>query len=311
MRISELLFTPGVLPAVVCLLLPVSTADAQMSGARGGLETSRVTATPSLAHEAVENYITIEGKAERRVEPTAIRIVLALMVEESDASGCQAACRILEEAFLKALADLGITGDAVAPDFIAILPLYEWQIETREGQSVAVEKRSGFRMQSNVHVRVDTDEQARTVLAAAFKLGISDIIAFDYWNKEIDRHKSEARKQALQVAKEKANLLLTAFFEDPPPPVNVHEVTRVVYPRSLYHSFENTYAQELTIPWSGDRMPRLRAPRPKNTYYRGLFEETDVQGEGLPLRPQISVVSTVRLYYAAPMPEKDNDEDDD
>ena len=309
MRTPELLSTLRVLLPVLGLLLPLRAADAQMSGARGGLEASRVTETPTLDHEAVENYITIEGKAETRVEPTAIRIVLALMVEEKDASGCQAACRKLEEAFLKALADLGITGDAVAPDFISILPIYEWQIETREGKSVAVETRSGFRIQSNVHVRVETDEQARTVLAAAFKLGISNIIAFDYWNKEIDRHKTEARKQALRVAKEKANLLLTAFFEDPPPPVNLHESTRVVYPRSLYHSFENTYAQELTIPWSGDRMPRLKAARPKNTYYRGLFEETDVQGEGLPLRPQISVVSTVRLYYVAPMPEKEEDDD--
>ena len=37
-------------------------------------------------------------------------------------------------------------------------------------------------------------------------------------------------------------------FEDPPPPMNLHEFTQVVYPRSLYTSFENVHAQQISVP---------------------------------------------------------------
>jgi uncharacterized protein YggE len=282
--------------------LALETAEAQMVGARADAEflQAATTAGTMLDHRAIENYITIEGKAEKRVEPTALRVVLAIMVEKPNSPECETACRNMEGKLVKALEDLEINRNAIVVDFISILPVYEWKIEDRHGKAVAVETRSGFRMQSNVHVEVPTEEKARDVLQTAFGLGVSDVIAFDYWNEDVDLHKKEARKEALAAAKDKAELLLGALFDQPPPPLNVHESTRVVYPRSLYASFENTYAEQLSGRFYDDRLTRIRAAKPKNTYYRGLQEDADVQGEGLPLRPEISVVTTVRLYYATP-----------
>ncbi len=292
-------------PAFLTLLLAFEAAQAQMVGARADAEfllPGAADATPntSLDHRAIENYITVEGTAEKRVDPTALRIVLAILVEKPNSSECETACREMEDKLVKALRYLKIAREAIVIDFISILPTYEWKLEDRQGRSVAVETRSGFRMQSNVHIEVATEEKAREALQAAFKLGVSDVIAFDYWNKDIDLHKKEARKAALAAAKEKAELLLGALFDKPPRPLNVHESTRVVYPRSLYDSFKNTYDEKFSS-WSlNERLIRIWAAKPKNTYYRGFQEDTDVQGEGLPLHPTISVVSTVRLYYATP-----------
>lgn len=305
MRLSPFPYSPTRVLPILALLLPLGTASAQMVGARADPESTEVATTPTLDHEAIENYITIEGKVEERLEPTALRIVLALLVEQPTASDCEAECRRREEEFLKALVDLKISRDAIVVDFISVLPVYQWEAGTRGSESVVIEERSGFRMQSNVHVQVADEKQARTVLKTAFQLGISDVIAFDYWNKDVDRHKKTAREKALKAAREKAELLLGSFFQDTPRPINVHESTRVVYPRSLYASFENTYEQEFMNPFRRSNLPHLRLAKPKNTYYRGLLEDTDVQAEGLPLRPQISVVSTVRLYYATPKSAKD------
>jgi uncharacterized protein YggE len=288
---------------MLVLLLFSCTADAQMVGARADAEAVQQPGMQTLDHRAIENYITIEGTAEKRLDPTALRIVLALMSEAPTAAECHEKGQKIEKELIDALEGLGIAPEKYVVDFISILPAYQWEIERREGTDVAVEKPAGFRMQSNVHIEVPTEQQARAVLAAAFKLGVSDVIAFDYWNKDVDAQKIEARKTALRAAKEKAELLLGAMFADPPAPLNVHESTRVVYPRTLYSSFENAYAQGIAMPYgmfANDRLPRITAIRPKNTYYRGLQEETDVRGGGLPLRPQISVVSTVRLYYATP-----------
>ena len=304
MRTTARLWAQRAVPAFLALLLTFEAAQAQMVGARADaefLQPGAAVAAPNapLDHRAIENYITIEGTAEERVDATALRIVLAILVEKPNSSECETVCREMEDKLVKTLQDLKIEREAIVVDFISILPAYEWKLEDRQGRSVAVETRTGFRMQSNVHVKVATEEKAREALQAAFKLGVSDVIAFDYWNEDIDLYKKEARKAALAAAKEKAELLLGALFDKPPRPLNVHESTRVVYPKSLYDSFENTYDEKFSS-WSlNERLIRIWAAKPKNTYYRGFQEDTDVQG-GLPLRPTISVVSTVRLYYATP-----------
>ncbi len=302
MRTSRHLRTCRALLSITALLSLLGTAEAQMFGARADGESLKAASAETLAHDAVKDYITIEGKVEKRLNPTALRIVLALTVDRPTASECQNDRRKLEGKLLKDLDALGIGRGAIDVDFISILPMYKWETQTDEAdKKVAVEKKSGFRMQSNVHVQVATEELAGKVLDAAFKSGISDVIAFDYWNKDVDRHKNEARREALKVATVKANLLLGSMFGDRPRPINVHESTRVIYPRSLYASFENSYSQQLSVPYSG-KDPTLKAARPKNTYYRGLLEQADVHGPDLALGPQISVVSTVRLYYATPGP---------
>ncbi len=291
---------------MVVLMLPAGVlvwpgiGNAQFIGARSA-ESLPAGADASLDHRSVENFITIEGKVEERLDPTALRIVLAMLVEEPTAAECQDVSRKREGELLEALGALKIGNDAIVVDFISVLPVYRWEVENREGKAVAVEKLAGFRMQSNVHVEVASEKEARAVLAAAFKLGVSDIIAFDYWSDRIDQTKKEAMKNALRVAKEKADLLLGAMFDELPRPLNVHESTRVVFPRSLYGSFENAHAEAFRVPYSSDRVPTIQAVRPKNTYYQGLLEDADVRAEGLPLRAQISVVSTVRLYYATPV----------
>ena len=300
MQTTHMWWTRRIVLSLLALALFSDTADAQMFGARADRKSLQQPGMRTLDHRAIENFITIEGTAEKRLDPTALRIVLALMAEASTAPECQDQGQKIEEEIINALEGLGIAREKIVVDFISILPVYHWEIENRQGSNVAVEKLKGFRMQSNVHVEVPDEKQARAVLAVAFKLGISDIIAFDYWNKDVDDQKKEARKAALRVAKEKADLLLGAMFDEPPAALNVHESTRVIYPRTLYSSFENAYTQGISIPYYDDRLPTIKATRPKNTYYRGLQEETDVRGGGLPLRPQISVVSTVRFYYATP-----------
>jgi hypothetical protein len=67
----------------------------------------------------------------------------------------------------------------------------------------------------------------------------------------------------------------------------------------LYHSFTNSYDEDVTPTWRRD-VPFIRAPRPQNTYYRGLYVDGDIQSGELPMRPEISVISTVRIYYRSP-----------
>lgn len=290
--------------------MPVSSALAQFGGSRAGVEgqPKGSQGLAPLTREIAESYIAIDGKAEVRVRPTELRIVMAVTAEGETAQDCQktidAALAKLKGAWTK----LKIAPEAIVVDFIAVLPRYEWKVEKRGEVDVGVEKKAGYRMQTNVHLAVPGDAAAQAALAAAFEQGVTDIIAFDYWSKELDTVKEQAREKALAAARSKADLML-ALFAEKPPVINVQEQVAVHYPDSLYHSFTNAADEEVVPAWRRD-LPFLRAYRPRNTYYRGFYSDGDVQPRDLPMKPEISVVATVRLYFESPAAPKRAEKDD-
>src|SRR5690606_17529640 len=125
------------------------------------------------------------------------------------------------------------------------------------------------RMQTNVHVAVSADAQAMKVLAAAFNENVTDIIGFDYFSSNLDQARVQARLAALEAARSKADVLLRAVFDERPRPISRQEETIGRYPDSLYHSFVHA-AAEIIAPAFRRDLPRIRSPRPQNTFDRGL-----------------------------------------
>ncbi len=289
----------AVLLAFAFIALPL--AIGQMVGSRGGAEKAQddVANLPYLQPDVVEGYITVEGRAEVRVRPTDIRLVLAVTSEAETAPKCQQSIDAAIERLRTAWTKMGIPPDRVVVDFIAVLPRYEWLSEKRGDTEADVETKVGFRMQTNVHLAAHGEAEARAALSAALDQGLTDIIAFDYWSKDLDDVKVKVRAEAVKAARSKSDILLGALFAERPPVINVQEETTVRYPESLYHSFTNSYEQTLTD-YTQRNVPHLHAYRPRNTYYRGLYIDGDVQPRELPMNPEISVVSTVRLYFRSP-----------
>ena len=118
---------------------------------------------------------------------------------------------------------MGIAQDNIVEDFISVLPRYEFQIEKVVDREVAVEKKVGYLMQSNMHLAVKNDRQAMAAVDVAFENGVSDIIAFDYWSKKLDQMKVQARSEAVKAARGKSDVLLGALFDKRPPLINLQE----------------------------------------------------------------------------------------
>ena len=289
---------------VLFFLLPClsqSVAVAQFGGARAGVESNSVAVAglPMLNREVAETFIAIEGRAEVRVKPSEIRIVLAVTSEGQTSRECQSVIGETISKLKKSWRGIGIPAESIVEDFIAVLPVYEWEIKQQEGHDIGMEKRTGFRMQTNVHLAVPDDANAEKAFTLAFEHGVTDIIAFDYWSEELDEVKIKAREQAIKAARSKADQLLTTLFDVAPPMINVQEQTTVHYPESLYRSFENAHEEEIVTGWRRD-IPFIRAYRPRNTYYRGLDFDGDIRARKLPMHPEISIVSSVRLYFESP-----------
>lgn len=279
---------------------PFSAALAQMAGSRGGASANAENdGLPNLAKDTVESFITVEGRAEVRVKPTQIRIVLAITHQAATAQECQATVKKQVDALRAAWEKLNVKSDKIVEDFIAVLPTYAWDIEKKSDRNANVEKQTGYKMQTNLHIEVGNDEAASAALNAAFEQGVTDIIAFDYFSPAIEAAKARAREEAINAAKTKAELLLS-LFEKRPSVINVEESTVVRRPESLYESFANAVEGEIQNGWRDHNLPTFSAPRPKNTYYKGYQSSGDVIGSALPMKMEISVVSSVRIYYESP-----------
>jgi len=181
-----------------CVLVSafVSPALAQSGSSRAGLEEQQIMGLPpftSLTKEVAESFILIDGKAEVRVKLTELRIVLAVTAESETAIDCQTGVDATLAKLKTAWGKIKIPPEAIFVDFIAMLPRYEWKVGIPD-ENLMRERRAGFRMQSNVHLEVADDTAAMSSLGAAFEQGVTDIIAFDYWSKELDSAKEQARE---------------------------------------------------------------------------------------------------------------------
>ena len=189
---------------VVSICSPV--AIGQMAGSRGGAvrEILDMTGLATLDPKVAEGYITIEGRAELRVRPTDVRMVLAVTSEAETAQKCQQSIDATIDRLKGAWSKMGIGPEKIVVDFIAILPRYQWTPEKHGNADVEVEKKVGYRMQTNVHLAAKGEAEARVALGRALEQGITDIIAFDYWSKDLDEVKVKVRQQALKAARAKA-----------------------------------------------------------------------------------------------------------
>ena len=189
-------------------------AVGQMAGLRGGVEREGLEGTDlaALDPKVAEGYITIEGRAEVRVRPTDVRMVLAVTSEAETAQKCQQSIDATIDSLKKAWTKLGIGPERIVVDFIAVLPRYQWTMEKQLGVDVEVEKKVGYRMQTNVHLAAKGEAEARAALRLALEQDITDIIAFDYWSKDLDDVKAKVRLQALKAARGKADVAGRGYF---------------------------------------------------------------------------------------------------
>ena len=283
--------------ALLLLLVPIAL-PAQAAGLRGAAQEPALVqrlAPPDAA--AAERVITIEAVASLRVVPTQLRLVFAVSAVGEDTSTASAKVRDAVAAVKGKLAATGVAAADVDVDFIAAVPVYEWRVEKQSGRDAVVEKRTGTRVQYNLHVAAPDEAAALVVIEAATAGNGVDLLAVDYWSDDLERQQVAAQDKALEAAQAKAKRLLAAFGA-PPKLVNVHEATHVLYPQQLYQSLP--HAEDSTGNWYAGDQPRVPASRPLQVYYRGLFADVDRGDRTMPGARHLEVVTTVRLYFAAP-----------
>jgi len=277
---------------------PSGSAFAQGAGAAyTGGQFGKVVQDQKLDFKTATKVIAVNGTAELKVEPEKLRLVFAIMAEKKTAAECSSQIKQTQKQIADSISELGIARDDINGDFISVTPTYEWV--NNEQEMIIRQERSGYRMQHNLHVMCKSEAVAMQVIDIAFDNGTSDIIAFDYWRSDLDEQKKLARKKAIAAAKEKS-IMLFEVFKNEPEPINVQEQTTVHKPSQLYRTFSRSTSQRIAIPRNWRDRPQVYAATPQLTYLENLPAETDVQGTTPAMKPQISILSSVTIYYASP-----------
>ena len=197
----------------------------------------------NISPEVALNIITVDGTVNHRIEPEEIRVVFAITAEGETASECQSKNEAIVKAVINSWREIRIDSRKIVKDFINVLPVYEWRIEKRDGENVRTQQKTGYRIQSNLHVAVKSEDKAMDAIAKAFRHDVTEIVTFDYWSSQLDEAKNEARTSAMKAARQKAKILLDAF-EEAPKLVNVQENTKVFFPNSLYQTYTNALEEK-------------------------------------------------------------------
>ena len=308
----------------VILLLTNSTAFSQGfgGGGSGAANHSRANSHPRSESPSPNRseLLAVSGTALLSIKPESLRLVFGVTADEETSQACAATVKKAISAIRKSAAAIDIAAENVVEDFIIVEPTHEWEpikvkfkSELEEGEDekddddddddvgkLVRETPSGFRMQTNLLVLCKDEQQALEVMNIAFDAGVNDIISFDYWHSDIDKHKKEALKKAVEQAKLKAEILL-AVFDEKPSLLNVSSSAYISYPQEHYQTIEpDLTAAQRSVPYSWRNYGVIRAFRPRITFYAGSKEYADLSPTRPAMTPEISVSSTVTLTYGSP-----------
>ena len=306
-----------ILTVLITLLVTSATTLGQGFGGfgGGGSSSSRGTIAKNSAsyqsQTAVPDHsqlVAVSGTAVLYFKPESLRLVFAVTADEATSQACAISVKKTIAEISKGVAEIEVADSNVVEDFIVLDQKFKWELakvefandDDDEVDKLIREVPDGFRMQTNLHVLCKDEQQALDVVDVAFKAGVNDIIAFDYWHSKIDNYKKEALKKAIDEAKSKAKILLSVFDEQPAI-LNVASAAEIKYPESHYITIQpDLLGAKASVPgvWSG--YAKLPAPRPKLTYYGGSKIYADLSPTRPAMHPEISVSSTVTLTYGSP-----------
>ena len=307
--------------SVSCVVLCGNMAFCQGAGYGAQSNRNQYFAAPK---ENTTDFITIRGRAEIAVAPESLRLVFGVTSQSSTTQDCVAKNNQTISTIKQGLGELEISAEEIVEDFIVMTPTYEWKLEQKPGQkpgqkpeqnidvkteqkqrvssSIAKESKTGFRMQTNLHVLCENEAQAYQVMAVAFKNGVHEIISFDYYHSNIEQFKKAAIKEAIADAKSKSELLLSVLGNGEQPQVlNINHTEQVKFPQSQYKTVNQNRSNPLAnVPRSLSSFTKLLAYRPKLTFYAGSRAISGSNSSKPAMKPQILVLSEVVLTYSSP-----------
>ncbi|MBA3471105.1 MAG: SIMPL domain-containing protein [Herpetosiphonaceae bacterium] len=179
--------------------------------------------------------IQVSGAATINVVPDRVEIKLGIESTDPTAQGVQDKSLQSLQALMAALQGIGVDKKDIATDTYVVYPVHKSYDEI---------KITGYRIDLMIAITLRDPSKTSDVLTATFKAGANKVINVEFYTTELRKYRDEARKLALQAAKEKADLLTGGVGAETGCVLNIQEQSR-----SNYYGWWNGYGSSQNL-WS-------------------------------------------------------------
>jgi len=167
---------------------------------------------PLLAQqsEAAPSGLTVQGESEVRVTPDVARVQLGVTRRNEEARAAQNEANEVINAIVDAVANLGISRDAIQTSELSLRPLYQEPSPRGQAKSLEDLQILGYDASYTVTIQVDDLNQVGPVVDAALEAGANRLQNIYFDLKDELPARKEALKQAVAEAIEKAEVMASA-----------------------------------------------------------------------------------------------------
>jgi uncharacterized protein YggE len=163
-------------------------------------------ATPVLAdRDALLRTITVTGQAEVMVVPDEVVVNLGVESFQLELEGAKAENDRIVSAVIAAVKKAGVSNDNLRTDYLYIQPRYR---ETSEERVLL-----GYIVRQSIIVIVKEMSTFEDIVSAALEEGANQVHGLEFRTSSLREHKDEARAQALDASKEKAEAMAARLGE--------------------------------------------------------------------------------------------------
>lgn len=151
---------------------------------------------------ADQNMITVSGREEVKVVPDMAKVVYAVRTEASNAEECQQKNADDLNLAIETLKNLGISESSIQTSSYGMSPRYDW---SSNRQTII-----GYEMETTVTVTDIPMADVGNILSESVASGVNVIDSVSYFSIEYDESYEEALKLAVDMARQKAEVLAEA-----------------------------------------------------------------------------------------------------
>jgi uncharacterized protein YggE len=201
--------------------------------------------------------------------------------------------------FISELAAVGIPRENVFIDMVSFEPKYESQIEKKMFGKRAVEVPKGFELKKNVHVRYGDDQLFNSIMSAAAKAEIYDLIKVDYFVSGIDKIYDRLRAEALRIIENKRKAFAAAgVVFDSTYNRFATESSAAYYPADRYLDYASGASVSLDALKKKSSGETLKAEKTLTQYYHKLpYNAFDHVLNPVVFEPAVQFVYNLNVRY--------------
>jgi uncharacterized protein len=172
--------------------------------------------------------VTVTGTGEVKVQPDEIVLNIGIDVRDKnlDAARKQNDERVV--ALLNFLKKSGIDAKNIQTTNLNVYPNYVGEY----GQTTP----EFYMTQKSVSVIIKEVKRFDEILTGIYKTGANRVDGIEYRSSDIQKHREQARKLAVQAAKQKATALTSELGTKPGRVYNIHEITGPNYPVPMFRA---------------------------------------------------------------------------